>query len=268
MKSVAACGTVAVMATPRSRHAARLRARRRRAQQRARVLVLLVVVGVLGLVTAAVTAFGAGGSATAVRPLDTAAVTSVGSVQPSLSPVARIGNLQVQLAVPASEVTAIGFHGARDGALSLKPVGRQVNEGLLARLWRSIAGARRDGPRWYQLEGAPGTEVLDIGAAPGTDVYSPADGTIVAINPVVLDGRTVGARIDIRPTDSPSVIVSLTHVRPDPVLAVGMPVLARTSKLGTCVDIATFERQALAQHARERGNNVAISVYPSPGSLP
>jgi hypothetical protein len=256
------------MATPRSRHAARLRARRRRAQQRARLLALLVVVGVLALVTAALTAFGAGSTSTAVPPLDTAAVTPVGSVRPSLVPVARVGNLQVHLPVPAASLTAIGFHGARDGALSLSPVGRQANEGLLARLWRSIAGARRDGPRWYQLEGPAGTEVLDIGAAPGTDVYSPANGTIVAINPVVIDGRAVGARIDIRPTASPSVIVSLTHVRPDPALAVGMPVLARTSKLGTCVDIASFERQALAKHAAERGNNIAISVYPSPGALP
>jgi hypothetical protein len=78
----------------------------------------------------------------------------------------------------------------------------------------------------------------------------------------------MGARIDIRPTASPSVTLSLTHVRPDPSLAVGIPVLASTSKLGTVVDVAAVERQALAAHAGDRGNNVAISVYPSPGTLP
>ena len=46
------------------------------------------------------------------------------------------------------------------------------------------------------------------------------------------------------------------------------PVLAATSKLGTAVDIASVEKQALAAHAPEGGNNVSIAVYPSPGSLP
>jgi hypothetical protein len=57
-------------------------------------------------------------------------------------------------------------------------------------------------------------------------------------------------------------------VRPDPALAVGTPVLGSTSKLGVVVDVAAVERQALAAHATEGGNNVAISVYPSPGALP
>jgi hypothetical protein len=256
------------MASPRSRQAARLRARQRRAQQRARRIALLSIVGALALVTLLLTAFGTGGSTTTVEPLETEPVSSIGTVRPRPVTVARVGNLLIRLPVPAASVSAIGYHGAEDGALALQPVGRQANEGLLARLWRSIAGARKDGPRWYQLGGAPGTEVLDVGAAAATDVYSPADGTIVAISDVVIDGRTMGARIDIRPTASPSVTLSLTHVRPDPSLAVGMPVLASTSKLGTVVDVAAVERQALAAHAGDRGNNVAISVYPSPGTLP
>jgi hypothetical protein len=256
------------MATPRSRQAARVRARRRRAQQRARRIALLVIVAVLALVTALLTAFGSGRSSGAAPPLERTTSTAVGSVRPSPVPVARVGNLLIQLPVPAAGVTALGFHGARDGALTLQPVGRQANEGLLARLWRSIAGTRKEGPRWYQLGGAPGTEVLDVGVAPGTDVYSPVDGSVVAISAIVIDGRTVGARIDIRPSDSPSVTVSLTHVRPDPALAVGLPVLARTSKLGTAVDVAAVERQALAAFAAHRGNNVSLSVYSSPGALP
>jgi len=43
---------------------------------------------------------------------------------------------------------------------------------------------------------------------------------------------------------------------------------AASSKLGTAVDVATVEKQALAAHASDGGNNVSISVYPSPGSLP
>ena len=55
---------------------------------------------------------------------------------------------------------------------------------------------------------------------------------------------------------------------PDPSLAVGSPVLASSSKLGSVVDVAAVERQALAKHARARGNNVAIDVHPAAGSLP
>jgi hypothetical protein len=256
------------MATPRSRQAARLRARQRRAQVRARRIALLSIVGVLALVTLLLTAFGTGGGTRAVEPIETGPVSSVGSVRPRPLPIARVGNLLVRLPVPAPAVSAIGYHGAQDGALSLQPLGRQANEGVLARLWRSIAGARKDGPRWYQLGGEPGTEVLDVGARAGTDVYSPVDGTVVAISDVVIDGRTMGARIDIRPSDAPSVTVSLTHVRADPALAVGMAVLGSTSKLGTVVDVAAVERQSLAEHAGDGGNNVAISVYPSPGALP
>lgn len=222
----------------------------------------------LALVTLVLTAFGSGSSSRSVEPLTTEPVSSVGTVRPRPVPVAKVGNLLVRLPVSSASVTAIGYHGAEDGSLALQPIGRQANEGLLARLWRSIAGARRDGPRWYQLGGDPGTEVLDVGAPAGTDVYSPVDGSVVAITDVIMDGRRMGSRIDIRPTDAPSVLVSLIHVRPDPVLAVGMAVLGSTSKLGTVVDVASVERQSLAAHARDRGNNVAISVYPSPGALP
>ena len=86
--------------------------------------------------------------------------------------VARVGNLLIRLPVAGASVTAIGYHGAEDGALALQPVGRQANEGLLARLWRSIAGAAQDGPRWYQLDGAPGHRGARRRRAAGTDVYA------------------------------------------------------------------------------------------------
>jgi len=182
--------------------------------------------------------------------------------------VAIASNLRLQLPVAAEAVTAIGFHGSSTGAVELQPVGRQVNEGLLARLWRRIAGVSKDGPVWYQLDGAPGTHVLDVGATPGTDVYAPTDGTIAAISDFVIDGRAYGSRVDVRPSAAPSVIVSLTHLRPDPSLVVGSPVIASTSKLGTVVDVAAVERQALAEHTRAGGNNVAIEVHPAAGSQP
>lgn len=258
------------MPTPRSRQAARFRARRRRAQQRARWLVVLTVVGILGVVTLVLTAFGSGTPKTAAAAQGAPAVALSADTRPEPQVLATVANLFLRQPVSQDAVTGIGFHGARDGALELEPAGRQANEGLLLRLWHRIAGTPDDGPVWYQLSGStgPGTRVLDVGAAPGTDVYAPVDGTIVAISHFVIDGRTLGARIDIRPRDAPSVFVSLIHLRPDPSLAVGSSVLAATSKIGSVVDIASVERQALAAHARDRGNNVAISVYPAAGTLP
>ncbi|HWO80659.1 hypothetical protein [Gaiella sp.] len=259
------------MASPRSRQAARLRDRRRRAQRRARRLVVLSVLGVLGLVTLLFTAFGSSGSSNVAAPIaiETVSSADAAAVRPRPQVLASIGNLRVQLPVAAGALTAIGFHGSGDGSLSLQPVGRQANEGLLARLWRRIAGNGRQSPRWYQLEGGPaGTNVLDVGTAPGTDVYAPVKGSVIAVSDLVIGGKRVGSRIDLRPSEAPSVMVSVENVRPDPAIVVGTPVLAATSKLGTAVDIASVEKQALAAHAPEGGNNVSIAVYPSPGSLP
>jgi hypothetical protein len=233
--------------------------------------VVLSVLGVLGLVTLLFTAYGSSGSSNVAAPIaiETVSSADAAAVRPRPQVLASIGNLRVQLPVAAGALTAIGFHGSGDGSLSLQPVGRQANEGLLARLWRRIAGNGRQSPRWYQLEGGPaGTNVLDVGTAPGTDVYAPVKGSVIAVSDLVIGGKRVGSRIDLRPSEAPSVMVSVENVRPDPAIVVGTPVLAATSKLGTAVDIASVEKQALAAHAPEGGNNVSIAVYPSPGSLP
>ena len=80
-----------------------------------------------------------------------------------------------------------------EGALVLQPVGPQANEGLLARLWHRITGSEHRGLPWYQLESGSLT-TLDVGAVPGTDVYSPVDGTVVAIRDHIVSGRRVGLR--------------------------------------------------------------------------
>lgn len=245
--------------TPRSRHAARLRADRRRAQARARRFAVAAVVGVLAVVTLALTAFDNQDSAPAVsRP----APLPVTSAPPEPQILATVGNLRVQSPVAQGGVTAIGFHESEDGALVLKPVGPQVNEGLIARLWRRITGATRSGLAWYQLSGGA-LRTLDVGAVAGTDVYSPVDGTVVAIRDQIVSGRRVGAEIELRPSLAPSLVVSIQNVRPDPVLSVGANVAAGSSKLGTVTDISRFETQALERYAADGGNNVAIEVFPS-----
>ena len=74
----------------------------------------------------------------------------------------RRAPLQLQLPVAQSAVTAIGYHHAGNGSLTLDPVGRQGNAGLFARIWHRLAGASENRLVWYQLRGdrGPGTSAL------------------------------------------------------------------------------------------------------------
>jgi hypothetical protein len=249
------------MTTPRSRHAARLRASRRRAQARARWLVLGIALSVLAVITLAVTAFG-NDRATSSPLAGTPASAPVVSAPPEPQVLATVGNLRIESPVAQGGVTAVGFHSNVDGSLTLQPVGPQANEGLLARLWHRITGSTRHGFAWYQLEGGA-LRTLDVGAAAGTDVYSPVDGTVVSIRDQVISGRKLGAQIELQPSSAPSLVVMLANVAPDPALTVGANVAAGSSKLGSVVNIASVQKQALSAYAPDRGNNVAIEVFPS-----
>lgn len=220
-----------------------------------------MVVAVLLVATLAVTAFSGNGpsGATTVSGPSSGPVTTP---PPEPLVLATVGNLRVQSPIAQAGVTTVGFHGSGEGALVLQPVGPQANEGLLARVWHRITGSAHRGLPWYQLESGA-LRTLDVGAAPGTDVYAPVDGTVVAIRDHIVSGRRVGAEIELRPSSAPSLVVQLQHVEPDPALSVGANVAAGSSKLGTVVDVTRYERQALARFSGDRGTNVAIEVYPS-----
>jgi hypothetical protein len=219
----------------------------------------------VALVTLLLTAFGSGGSKAVLTAAPAPATRLLPAGPPRPQVVALQSTLRLQLPVAQSRVTAIGYHASADGALALDPVGRQANQGLVSRVARSIFGGGTSGLRYYALggDGGPATASLDVGAAPGTDVYAPVDGTIVGITPYVLAGKHYGARLDVQPSGNPSIVVSLTHLRPDPSLTVGSPVAATTSKLGTIIDFAKVERQALAHVTQDAGNHVSIEVHPA-----
>lgn len=220
----------------------------------------MLAIGVLAAVTLALTAFDGGGGRS--KAAEGPAPLPVTSAPPDASILATVGNLRVHSPVAQGGVTAVGFHGSEAGALVLQPVGPQANEGLLARLLRRITGSSRSGFRWYQLESGP-LHALDVGAVAGTDVYSPVDGTVIAIRDQIVSGQKIGSEIELRPTSAPSLVVTIQNVRRDPALTVGANVAAGSSKLGTVTDISRWEQQALADYAPDGGNNVSIVVFPS-----
>jgi hypothetical protein len=256
---------------PRMPRRAPARARRtarrqqRRNEHHVRRFAFLTLVAILAAVVFGLTAFGGNRS----EPVGTLTPASPLRLLPAGRPdpfvLAKLNGLRIDLPIAAQRVTAIGYRGAGDGALALQPVGRQGNEGLLARAAHRLFGGGGTGPLWYQLGGGsgPATSALDIGAPTGTDVYSPVDGAIVAITPFVVNGRVFGSRIDVQPAMAPSVIVSLTHVLANKNLSVGDEVTGSITRLGTVLDLSSVERQALARFTNDAGNHVAIEVRPA-----
>ena len=232
------------------------------ARRKRRVVGLLLLAAVV-LIPLLLTAFGSAHPSPVPTTTPAPAARLLPSGPPRPQVVAMQGALRLDLPIAQSRVTALAYHASGDGALALDPVGHQGNQGLVGRLVHKLFGGGGSGIRYYVVEGGtgPSTATLDVGAAPGTDVYSPVDGTIVGITPFVLDGKTYGARIDIQPTGSPSFVVSLTHLKPDPSLTVGSTVAATTSKIGTVVNVAGVERQALSQFTADSGNHAAMSVH-------
>jgi murein DD-endopeptidase MepM/ murein hydrolase activator NlpD len=250
------------MPAPRS-SGTRLRARRQQqlAARRARRFAGLALIGVVLVVSLLLTAFGPAST----RAVQTVALTGKLPVatRPTPQIIAVRDTLRLQL--PIAKPTAIGFHAAGAGAVSLSPVGRQGNAGALLRIVHKVFGGGGGGPTWYQLGGSDGApnSSLDVGAATGTDVYAPLDGTVVGVTPYIVDGRKYGVRIDLQPQTSPSLVVSLTHLRADPSVSVGSTVVAGVSKLGNIVDLSSVERQALARYTQDAGNHVSLEVRPA-----
>jgi hypothetical protein len=224
------------------------------------------VIGGVVLVSLLLTAFGTGRSPTVQTLPLSGKLPAAGRPAPQI--IALRGALRLQLPIAQSQRTAIGFQGAGDGAIGLSPVGHQANEGLVLRVFHKLFGGGGGSERWYQLGGSgPSNSAVDVGAIPGTDVYSPVDGTVVGVSPFVVSGHRYGVRIDIQPQSAPSYIVSVTHIHPDHAISVGSGVIAGVTRIGSVADLSSVEHQALARFTQDAGNHVAIEVRPAAASV-
>lgn len=239
----------------------RVERQRARAARRARRVALLVVLSAVFLVALGLTAFSNPTTRTA-QLIPNRSQATVAQTRPSTEIVALRGSLHLQLPISQSRLTAIGYHSA-DGALALHPVGHQANEGIVQRIVHSVFGGGGGSPKWYSLGGGA-TSALDVGAPIGSDVYSPVDGTVVAIRPFVVEGKVHGSEIDIQPQNAPSLVVAVTQLVSDPALTVGTPVVSGATKLGRVADLAAVEQQALARYTNDAGNHVTVEVRSAP----
>jgi hypothetical protein len=70
-------------------------------------------------------------------------------------------------------------------------------------------------------------------------------------------------RLDIQPSAAPSLVVSLTHLSPDPALTVGSMIAASSTKIGRVLDLSGVEKQALSKYTQDAGNHVSIELRPA-----
>jgi hypothetical protein len=229
------------------------------------------VLGVAAAIIALILMLSAWTSGRPVSPLGT--IPTSGDVSLSGGPLAPIpvamaGALPLMLPVARGAATAIGYHAAPK-AVALSPQGRQVNEGLLARFFHRFAGSGGSALNYYELSGGIGVSngALDIGAAPGTDVYAPVDGKVVQIVPYMINGYARGVQLDIRPDADATMIVSMTRIAADPELVIGKPLQAGVSRVGSIIDFSKLEKQKLAHYTQDAGNHVTIEVHPAAMSV-
>ncbi len=247
---------------PRQRVAPRRRIERQaRSARRARRFALLALLAAVFVVALALVAFGGQSTTRTEMPIDSTTL-ALAHAAPAPEIVALRGPVQLQLPVTQPLVTAIGYSSASD-ALALTPSGHQANEGVLSRIVHGIFGGGGGNPRWYQLGGG-GTNALDVGASSGTEVYAPVDGIVAAIRPFILMGKQYGSEIDIQPQSAPSLVVAVSQLTADPSLTVGSAVVSGATKIGTVVDLASVEQQALAKYTNDGGNHVTIEVRAAP----
>jgi murein DD-endopeptidase MepM/ murein hydrolase activator NlpD len=239
------------------------RQRRARARRRVRRLAGAAVLAAVLLITLLVTAF----SSRSHRVVPTAAPAPANRLLPAGPPsplaIAVHGGLHILMPVPQERLTAIGYYASGDGALPLSPLGSEANQGFVSRTIHSVfGGGRTDGLRYYELGGGsgPANTGLAVGAPVRTDVYAPVDGTVVGLTNYVVNGRKFGMRIDIQPASSPSFVLSLTQLAPDPSLRVGSTVSASTTKVGTILDLSRVEHQSLSRYTQDPGNHVTIEL--------
>ncbi len=180
-------------------------------------------------------------------------------------PMANVDGLQLVLPICRDQLTALGYHAATgdDGGevVPLEPLGDRLNASILGR----GLGSRENGegqPGYYLMESdAAGedTGALDVGAPPGTPVYTPVDGVVAGVRSYRLRGECDDVEVRIRPRDQSGLLLVLTHL--DNVeVSLGQPVRAGVTRLGAVRKMDGCYRQLLGGFTYDDGNHLHLQV--------
>ena len=175
---------------------------------------------------------------------------------------AEAAELPISSPVRPEEITGLGYHPEGESLIEMSPRGENLS--VNAFLGLLTVGATPEKIRYHVMPAASRlgsrTGALDVGAEAETTVYSPVNGTVVAIrpDPVLQDGAKV---VEIKPIDAPELRVSVALVG-DIQGEVGpkSPVTAGMTALGSVADSAEVLRPQLAGYTSSSGNHVTVSA--------
>jgi hypothetical protein len=197
---------------------------------------------------------------------------------------------RLRLPVPASAVTALVFH--QSSYRDTVPLSALVASGSPARAREAVKAARAtlkaggeatvaatpedasedsDGvwtgyalQLWRSSSGGKQDTAVDCGAAAGTAVFSPVDGTVMQIRPYKLYKKYADYEIHIKPDAWDDLDVIVLHVT-DPAIAEGERVVGGTTRIASVRDLASVvSGLQLRNYTLDGGNHTHIQVNTIP----
>lgn len=255
----------------------------RRNRRRSPYPLATLVVAVLGLsVIAWMFTWGATGAGT-----EPASAEPTASARPAAAPereptpfFASYRSLQLRLPIDPDELTALAFHqAAGSAALSMTSLVPDADMKLAAEL-KAVPplpdGADRGSAAWAgsclrlwrsNRSGQPDT-AADLGANPGTAVWSPVTGVIVQVKPYKLYGTHDDYEIHIRPDGWDDVDIVLIHVD-DVRVSAGDRVVAGATRIASVRKMSDKIDLQLGGYTANGGDHVHLQLnrIEAPGVL-
>lgn len=242
--------------------------RRTGAARRTAIVLLLSIIVVVGIVWALamlgreVVSDGPRAGVAAARP-----TPPVGAPAPQTAARALIDGderdaLGLQLPIRRTAITGIGYDHRDDPAsIELVPDGIRVNTAWARRVVDRFLATRSPGDlRWYELSGGDTPNLMTVGADPGTDVYAPVDGEVVAIADYVVDGAVEGAIVQLQPPGGAQTIVAVRSIDADEEIAVGQTAEAGVTLIGYVRDTGEHLDRPLSDYTHDRGSGAELYV--------
>ena len=150
--------------------------------------------------------------------------------------------------IDRARITAIVYHRMEGSdTLDLTPL-RQAAQRRHRRPHRAPDHRLRRRPGRTTSSPPARPPAVESARAPAPQVYSPVNGTIVGITPMILNGAAWGSQLSIQPQADPGVVVVVSQLFVDPSLRIGQQVTAsqEPTLLGTVADLSKVLKMELA----------------------
>ena len=203
---------------------------------------------------------------------------------------ASIRGADLRLPVPAASVTVLAFHqSSYADTVVMKPLIPIADPAMLRRAADAARAAVKAGKSatihatpesgaedaqgvwtgsalqlWRNSTGGKMDSAVDCGAAPGTPVLAPVDGTVMEIRPYKLYKKYDDFEIHIKPDAWNDLDVIILHVT-DPAIAVGTRVVGGVTRIASVRNLSKIvSGLQLRTYVLDGGNHTHVQVNPIP----